>query len=542
MRHLKGLLMTAGLTLAAGSAMAAQPQEAAAPVIQGKFFRAQAGRAVQGEYIVVLKEKPNAALPPVARQGAELARLHGVEILNTYEHAMRGFHIRATEAQALALAEHPLVASVEENAAVMLSAPLPANPQTGAPWNLDRIDQGTRAYNNTYAYEQTAEGTHVYVVDTGVSGQSDEFALDEFNFESRVDSAFIAWDEMGVGSADSSPQSHGTFVAAIIGSHTYGVAKRVRLHSVKVANDTGFIDTAHLNEGLNWLVANAQTPAVVNLSVNTFPSISIDTAAAALADKPGIVLVSAAGNTLPQPGSGSVGTDACNISPNNTPAKKIIVVAATDKNDRRMFPDPNALTEAGRALYSNYGPCVDLFAPGVDVPSLLSDGSAGYANSGTSFAAPHVTGLAAILLSQGVPASSIKQRLIDDSLKNLVTDPGTGSPNRLLYKKPPSTPLSNGVAVAVSGAANSIKNYVLAVPPSTTSRTLVFTISGGTGDADMYVRAGDLPETHVYNCRPLRAGNNETCTFSLGASSQTVNWFVQLRGFTAYSTTLKGQY
>ncbi|HYO74516.1 MAG TPA: S8 family peptidase [Archangium sp.] len=533
MRILKGLLMTAGLAMAAGSAMAAQPQKAetTAPVLQGKFLRALQGKAVTGEYIVVLKDKPNAALPAVAKEGAELARLHGVDILRTYENAFRGFHIRASEAQAQALAAHPLVAFVEENAVAMVSGGIQTNPT----WSLDRIDQSTRSLDNSYAYED-ALNTHVYVVDTGISSNTDEFAIDDFT--SRVDTPFISYND-GTGSADSMNGGHGTFVAAIIGGKTYGVAKKVLLHSVKVMNDAGYMDAAHINAGLDWLVLNAQTPAVVNLSVNTFFAASLNDSAAALAEKPGIVVVSAAGNTMPQPGTGSIGTDACQVSPNNTPNRKIVVVAASDKNDRRMFPD--ATSESGKSLYSNYGSCVDIFAPGVDIVSLRNDGQQGI-GTGTSFAAPHVTGMVAILLSQGVPASQIKQRLIDDSLTGLITDAGPGSPNRLLYKRPPSIPLTNGVARAVSGAAGSITNYVLKVPPSSTARTLTFTISGGSGDADMYVRAGALPEQHIYNCRPLRAGNNETCTFSLGASSATVDWYVQLRGFSAYSTTLKGQY
>lgn len=531
MRNMKRLLMAAGLTLAAGSAMAAQPQkaEASAPVIQGKFLRAQAGRSVAGEYIVVLREKPNPALPDVAKEGGELARLHGVEILRTYEHAFRGFHIRATEAQAQALAGHPRVEAVEENAIAEMSGGI----QTSPPWNLDRIDQASRSLDSSYAYEDATD-VHVYVVDTGITDSHSEFSPDGWN--SRADTVFNYWND---GNADGAPgPGHGTFVAGVIGGTTYGVAKQVRLHSVKVMSNAGYMTTDSINAGLNWLVANAQTPAAVNLSVNSLSSFALTTATNNLANKPGIVVVSAAGNRLVQlPGGGTEGADACTVSPNDANANgahpTLIVVGSTDRNDVRMHPDS---TYVAPAYYSNYGTCVDLFAPGVDIRSSTKDG-VNSLGSGTSFAAPHVTGLAAILLSQGVPASGIKQRLIADSLKDLVTNPGPGTPNRLLYKKPVAIEIPNGVAMNVSGAKSSIINYVLNVPSGRPSVTI--SISGGTGDADLYVRYGAYPETYSYHCRPLRAGNNESCTFTNPVAGP---WYVQLRGYAAYSTTLKGQY
>lgn len=527
MRNMKGLLMTAGLVLAAGNAMAAQPQEteASAQVIRGKFLRAKTGRAVTGEYIVVLKDKPNSALPEVARGAGELARLHGVDVLRTYEHAFRGFLVRATEAQAQALAEHPQVEAVEENAIAMLSGGNQPNP----PWNLDRIDQATRSLDNSYAYED-ATNVHVYVVDSGIYEYHTEFSPD--GWASRVDTPYNYWND---GNADGAPNAgHGTFVAGIIGGQTYGVAKQVKLHSVKVMSNAGYMTTDSINAGLNWLVANAQTPAVVNLSVNSLASFSLDTAASALANKANIVVVSAAGNArVQQPGGGEEGADACSVSPNNTTGKKIIVVGATDRNDVRMHPNASYIAPA---LFSNFGSCVDIFAPGVDIQSSTKDGFNTY-GSGTSFAAPHVSGMAAILLSQGVAASSIKQRLIDDSLTGLITNPGPSSPNRLLYKRPQAIVLTNGATKTVTGAKGSITNYVLNVPSGKSSLTI--SISGGTGDADLYVRFGALPETYAYHCRPLRSGNNESCSFTSPAPGP---WYVQLRGFAAYSTSLKGQY
>ncbi|MFE8598788.1 S8 family peptidase [Archangium violaceum] len=532
MRYLKGLLVTAGMALAAGSAMAAQPQEAQpqesealAPAIQGKFFRAKTGRSVMGEYIVLLKDRPSRALHSVDRDGNEFARLHGVEIVRTYEHAFRGFLMRATEAQAQALAEHPRVESVEENAIAMVAGGVQSSP----PWNLDRIDQPSRSLDNAYAYDDATD-VHVYLVDTGITEYHGEFSPD--GWTSRVDTVFSYFND---GNADGAPGvGHGTFVAGIVGGATFGVAKQVKLHSVKVMNNSGVMTTDSINAGLNWLVANAQTPAVVNMSVNANVSNALTAAAATLADKSGIVVVSAAGNALVTlPGGATEGVDACNVSPNNTTAKKIIVVGATDRNDVRMHPDNSYVAPA---IYSNFGACVDIFAPGVDVRSATKDGLDGF-GSGTSFAAPHVSGMAAILLSKGVSAANVKQQLINDSLTALVGNPGTGSPNRLLFKRPEATRLTNGVGQSISGAAASIKNFVIDVPAGRPSVTL--NISGGTGDADIYVRFGAIPETYAYNCRPLRSGNNESCAFNNPAAGP---WYIQVRGFQAYSTTVKGQY
>lgn len=533
MRNLKGMLVTAGLTLAAGSAMASQPQETAAPVVQGKFFRAKEGRAVRGEYIVLMKEKPNPSLHAVSKDGDELARLHGVEIVHTYEHAFRGFLIRANESQALRLAEHPRVASVEENAYATMSGGIRTNPT----WNLDRIDQSSRVLDNSYDVGDVLAPVHIYVLDTGINETHPEFSPDGWN--SSVDTVYNYWND---GNADGAGGAgHGTFVAGIIGGVTYGVASldsNVKMHSVKVMSNSTSMTIDSINGGLNYLVASAQTPAVVNMSVNVGVSPALNAAAATLANRPGIVVVSAAGNADDlKPGGGKEGVDACTVSPNGTAEKKIIVVGATDRNDVRMHPDTSYLAPA---IYSNYGPCVDIFAPGVDIRSATKDGFDSY-GSGTSFAAPHVAGIAAILLSKGVPASDVKARILNDSNPVVVTNNSTTT-NRLLFKRPPSIPLNNGVAVNATGAAGSITNYLLKVPASSASRTLVISISGGTGDADLYVRAGAIPEQYVYNCRPLRAGNNETCSFNLGPSSTQVDWYVQLRGYSAYNTTLKGQY
>jgi serine protease len=241
---------------------------------------------------------------------------------------------------------------------------------------------------------------------------------------------------------------------------------------------------------------------------------TIDAAATAVVNKQGLVLVAAAGNA---------GDDACGSSPAHLAG--VITVGATDQSDFRWYN-------------SNYGSCVKLFAPGVEIPSAdyTSANGATYGD-GTSWAAPHVAGVAAFLLANNVPASDILTRLVADSSVGVVNDPGVGSPSNLLFKRPVVTAISNGVPVSVNDVKGGIKNFSLVVPSGRPS--VVFSISGGTGDADLYVRYGAVPETYVYHCRPLRAGNNESCSFTSPAGG---TWYIQLRAYSTYSTTLKGQY
>jgi serine protease len=486
------LLITACVTLAAGGTFAAPPEEAG----QGRWGRA--AHPVPGEYIVVLKEKPSPALPDVAVKARSMARQYGGEVLHTYGHAFRGFVFRASEAQALKLAKHPQVEYVQENGFIPA-----AGTQSPAPWNLDRIDQATLPLNNTY-FTDDATGINVYVVDSGIRSTHTEFA-------GRVQNVYNYYSTEG----DVDCIGHGTRTAGIIGGATWGVAKKVALKSVRVVDCLGRATTASIAAGLEYVAAHGATPAVVNLS---FASLTIDptidAAATAVVNRQGLVLVAAAGNA---------GEDACGSSPAHLAG--VITVAATDQSDFRW-------------LNSNYGSCVKLFAPGVEIPSAdhTSDDDATLGD-GTSWAAPHVAGVAAFLLANNIPASDILTKLIADSSVGVVTDAGPGSPNNLLVKRPVATAIPNGVPVSVNDIKDGIKNFSLVVPSGRPS--VVFSISGGTGDADLYVRYGAVPETYVYHCRPLRAGNNETCSFT---NPKVGTWYIQLRAYAAYSTSLKGQY
>jgi subtilisin family serine protease len=277
--------------------------------------------------------------------------------------------------------------------------------QSNATWGLDRLDQRARPLSTTYTYESTGAGVTAYIIDTGI-----RFAHTEFG--GRATSGYDAVD----GGAADDCNGHGTHVAGTVGGTTYGVAKAVSLVGVRVLNCAGSGTTSGVIAGINWVTTNhlAGTPAVANMSLGGGASASLDTAVnASIAD--GVVYGVAAGNET---------ANACNGSPSRVPSA--ITVGATTSSD-------------ARASFSNYGTCVDLFAPGQGITSAWStSNTATNTISGTSMATPHVVGAAARFLqgSRGSTPQQVRDALVADATANVVTNPGTGSPNRLLYSDP----------------------------------------------------------------------------------------------------------
>lgn len=365
----------------------------------GDFVRT--ADAIPESYIVVLKSdgSASASFPTAAAAAQSLADSYSVQSEFVYEHSISGFSIKATESQARLMAQDPSVAYVVEDGVVSASAT-----QSPATWGLDRIDQRAKNLNNTYLYDETGERVNAYVIDSGIRSTHSEFG-------GRVDLDFSSIND-GNGASDC--YGHGTHVAGIIGGATYGVAKKVRLHSVRVLGCNGRGTWSGVIAGIDWVTSHAQKPAVVNMSLGGGANQATDDAVRR-SIKAGITYVIAAGNNY--------GRSACDYSPART--REAITVGATDKAD-------------SRADYSNIGTCVDLFAPGSNILSAWgSSDTAIKIDQGTSMAAPHVAGVAALLLQNHSTASPAA---ITNGLERMVSvgkvvNRGAGSPNHLLYSR-----------------------------------------------------------------------------------------------------------
>ncbi|MDX3535566.1 S8 family serine peptidase, partial [Streptomyces sp. MB09-01] len=360
-------------------------------------------------YVVVLKDTSSRA--PTRALAAEAAD-SGDEVGPVYEAALNGFAVRTTASRAAALAADPRVASVEPdaqfhtNAGDTAAAPAGTQPQAQAhaPWPLDRIDQRELPLDGSYTYPTRAEGVTVYIVDTGINTLHEEFG----------GRARFGYNAVFLGSSRDC-NGHGTHVAATVGGETYGVAKGVSLVGVKVADCRGSGSLSAILKGLDWVVKDAakapETPAVANMSMGGTPSYALD-AAVIRAVASGITFTVAAGND---------GEDACGGSPASVP--QAITVGATDADDRR-------------APFSSHGPCVDLSAPGVGVTSAWKDSATATARaSGTSMAAPHVAGVAALVLAGGTARTpaQVTEALLHSAVPDRITALPAGTPNLLLH-------------------------------------------------------------------------------------------------------------
>ncbi|MFE1877214.1 S8 family peptidase [Streptomyces sp. NPDC059496] len=368
-----------------------------------------APRSATAPYVVVLKDTASRA--PTRALAAEAVHA-GDEVGPVYEAALNGFAVRTTAARAAALAADPRVASVEPDAEFhttdtpdAVAAPEPQRgPQAPAPWSLDRIDQRELPLDGSYTYPSRAEGVTVYVIDSGINTGHLEFGG---RARTGYNALFLS------SSRDCS--GHGTHVAATVGGKTYGVAKGVSLVGVKVADCRGSASLSAILKGLDWVVKDAAkapaTPAVANMSIGGSRSYALETAVVR-AVASGITVTAAAGND---------GKDACGGSPASVP--QAITVGATDSEDRR-------------ARFSNYGPCVDLSAPGVGITSAWKDSTTATARaSGTSMAAPHVAGVAALILARGTARTpaQVSEELLHSAVSDRITGLPTGTPNLLLH-------------------------------------------------------------------------------------------------------------
>ncbi|MBW1603040.1 S8 family peptidase [Streptomyces sp. JJ66] len=425
-------LLTAAALLPAPLAFAASPGDAVPE--PGRTVLAPLYRAadpIPGQYLITLDQ---------GSQPAKLAKDLGIDPHYVYESAVLGFAATLTDRQLAIVRRVPGVAAVEQDAVARATrapsavpraaprtrgtAPHDTQPVTSysvppvtphpiitealapaASWGLDRIDQRELPLDDEFTVEHTGAGVTAYVMDTGIDYQHTEFG----------GRAAPGFDSVRDGRGGADCHGHGTHVAGTIGGTTYGVAREVKLVSVRVLNCQGRGSTSGIIAGFDWVAkdaanaTNAARPAVLNASLGSSYSYATNAAAASLANS-GVLPVVAAGNE---------NQNACNVSPASAP--QALTVGATNRQDQE-------------APFSNHGPCLDLYAPGTDIVSARLNGGS-VALSGTSMASPHAAGVAALYLDQNgrTSSSDLAAWITSTASTDQVGNIGPGSPNRLLY-------------------------------------------------------------------------------------------------------------
>ena len=363
----------------------------------------KAKNPIPNQYIVTLRET---ALSKAPRKSSlrkaevdilthEIAGIYGASIHARWSLAITGMSVRMNAKDAERLSQDPRVEMIEEDAIVYGN-----EIQTPATWGLDRVNQRNLPLDATYNYSNKGAGVTAYIIDTGIRISHNEFggrATWGGNFTSDGNNTDC--------------HGHGTHVAGTVGGLTYGIAKEVDLIAVKVLNCLNQGTLTGILNGINWMIMNKKLPAVANMSLGSSFSSTLNTAIASAITE-GISVVVAAGND---------GFDACYKSPASAP--NAITVGATTNLDTR-------------ATFSNYGACVDLFAPGSQITSAYSSSdTATNVFDGTSMASPHVAGAVALYLSDNPNATptSVSTEIVANSTPGKVIYPGPRSPNQLLF-------------------------------------------------------------------------------------------------------------
>jgi len=483
----------AGLGAAAAAALALSVTAIPAAA-EGTILGTTNPNAIPGSYIAVLKDG-------AATQAQDLATRYNATVTYTYQHALHGFAGTMSETAAKQLAADPAVAYVEQNATVSIADTQPNPPS----WGLDRIDERDLPLDNSYTYPNTASNVRAYIIDTGIR-------ITHTDFGGRA-----VWGTNTVGDGiDTDCHGHGTHVAGTTGGASYGVAKAIQLTAVKVLGCSGSGSFAGVAAGIDWVTGNhaAGAPAVANMSLGAAGSNTATENAVRNSIADGVVYAIASGNS---------NSDACNFTPARV--AEAITVNASDINDNR-------------ASFSNWGTCTDIFGPGVSITSAWNTSdTATNTISGTSMATPHVAGGAALILgaTPNLTPAQVASTMFANATLNHIINPGTGSPNRLLFVNtgaaPGCPPVTNGTDVPI---------------PDVGTAESAIAISGCTGNASststievhiVHTRIGSLvvdlvaPDGSVYNLHNRSGGgrNNIDATYTRNLSSEAANGTWRLR-------------
>lgn len=399
-----------GLTFLAAGCVSESTNPEEATVNQNVLANPVAGDVIPGQYVIVL----NPAVQDVDGTARSLITIHGGRLRATWSAALKGFWVSDLSTTAAdALARDPLVSRVTPDRRVRVHE----IKQVAPTWGIDRVDQPNLPNDTTYFYSATGAGVKIYIVDTGI-----RLTHEEFRKADSTSRAITGIDVIDPEGNATDPNGHGTHVAGTAGGKTYGLAKEATLVAVRVLDDSGNGSVGSVVTGVNWVTTDHQTgqPAIANMSLGGPLDVDVNTAVQnSIAD--GITYTISAGND---------DQNACNVSPASV--ANALTVAASDENDgRAVWNVPNTIAA------SNWGSCVDLFAPGDHILSAWKGSDTDIQpDSGTSMASPHVAGAAALYLetNRNATPAAVASALLAKVTLNKISDP-RGSPNRLLYTR-----------------------------------------------------------------------------------------------------------